>query len=325
MAEDYYATLGVSRTASADDIKKAYRGLARKHHPDLNPDDPNAKEKFQQVQSAFDVLSDPKKREMYDRYGSAYEQMGAGAHPGGRAWPGGAPDAGAGAGGFEFNVEDLFGGGGGGAANFGGGGFADLFRHFNQGRRQQAARHRESAGVDLEHDLEIPFATAVLGGEAQIAIRRASGNTETIRVKIPAGIEDGKRIRLRGQGEAAEDGGPAGDILIRIHVAPHPFYRREGHDLEVNVPITLAEALLGGKIDVPTPHGTITLTVPPASSSGRRLRVKGHGVKPAKGTFGDLYAELQIVVPKSMPEDDRREIAAIAAKHSENPRATLLW
>jgi DnaJ-class molecular chaperone len=326
MAEDYYATLGVSRTASADDIKKAYRGLARKHHPDLNPNDPNAKEKFQQVQNAFDVLSDPKKREMYDRYGSAYEQMGAGAHPGGRAWTGGAPGAGAGAGagGFEFNVEDLFGGGGGGAS-FGGGGFADLFRHFNQGRRQQAARHRESAGVDLEHDLEIPFATAVLGGEAQIAIRRASGNTETIRVKIPAGIEDGKRIRLRGQGEAYEDGGPAGDILIRIHVAPHPFYRRQGHDLDVTVPITLSEALLGSKIDVPTPHGTITLTVPPGSSSGRRLRVKGHGVKPAKGAPGDLYAELQIVVPKNMSEDDRREIAAIAAKHCENPRATLLW
>jgi DnaJ-class molecular chaperone len=318
MAEDYYATLGVSRGASGDDIKKAYRKLARKYHPDLNPDDPNAKEKFQQVQTAFDVLSDAKKREMYDRYGSAYESMGAGGQAGGRPWPGGTyTSTGGGGGGFEFNVEDLFGGGG--------GGFSDLFKQFNQRGRSQQRRAAPAAGADMEHELSVPFATAVLGGEAQIAVRRADGHTETIRVKIPAGIEDGKKIRLRGQGEPGANGGPAGDILIRVVVAPHPLFRRHGKRLEVTVPITLAEALAGAKIDVPTPHGTITLTVPPGSSSGRKLRVKGQGVKGGEGSPGDLVAELQIVLPKNLSDDDRRTMVATAEKYLDNPRAELRW
>jgi len=314
MAQDYYATLGVTRTASADEIKKAYRRLARKHHPDLNPDDPKAKEKFQEVQTAFDVLSDPKKREMYDRYGSAYESVGAGAHGGGpRAWPGGGP----GGGGFEVDLEDLFGGGG-------GGGFADLFKQFNQRGRAQR-RAASAAGADLEHELSVPFATAVLGGEAQIAVRRADGRVETIRVKIPPGIESGKKIRLRGQGEPGANGGPAGDILIRVEVAPHPFYRRHGKQLEVTVPITLAEALAGGKIELPTPHGIITLTVPPNSSSGRKLRARGQGVKGGGGEPGDLIAELQIVLPKNLSDDDRRQLTELAQKYHDNPRASLKW
>jgi DnaJ-class molecular chaperone len=319
MAEDYYATLGVSRGASADDVKKAYRNLARKHHPDLNPNDPKAKEKFQQVQTAFDVLSDPKKRELYDRYGSAYESVGAGGG-GGRAWTGGGPAGGA-PGGFDVKFEDLFGGGGGGSASF-----ADLFKQFNQ--RAGSSRPRRpaaTAGADLEHDLEVPFATAVLGGEAQIAVRREDGRTETIRVKIPAGIDSGKKIRLRGQGEPGDNGGPTGDILIRVEVAPHPAFRRHGKRLEVTAPITLAEALRGGKIDVPTPHGTISLTVPPGVSSGRKLRVKGHGIRSGSGEPGDLFAELQVVLPKDLSEDDRQQMAAIAEKYANNPRADLRW
>ena len=319
MAEDYYATLAVARDASADDIKKAYRKLARKYHPDLNPDDPKAKAKFQEVQTAFDVLSDPKKREMYDRYGSAYESVGAGGAGGGRAWPGGSP-GGPGAGGYEVNLEDLFGGGGGG-----GGGFADLFKQFNQRGRDQQRRPPQTAGADLEHELSVPFATAILGGEAQIAVRRGDGRTETLRVKIPAGIEDGKKIRLRGQGEPSDNGGPAGDILIRVDVAPHPNFRRDGKRLEVTVPITLAEAVAGGRVDLPTPHGTITLTVPPGSSSGRKLRVKGHGVKGGQGEPGDLFAELQIVVPKNLSDEDRRQLADIANQYPDNPRAELRW
>jgi DnaJ-class molecular chaperone len=314
MADDYYATLGVPRSASADDINKAYRQLARKYHPDLNPDDPKAKEKFQQVQVAFDVLNDPKKREMYDRYGAAYESVGGGGGGGPRPWPG------AGGGGFEVNLEDLFGGGG------GGGGFADLFRQFGQrGKSAGARRGAPARGADLEHELSVPFATAVLGGEAQIGVRRSDGRTETLRVKIPAGIESGKKIRLRGQGEPAGHGGAAGDILIKIDVAPHPHFRRRGNHLDVTVPITLAEALRGAKIDLPTPHGTITLTVPPGSSSGRKLRVKGHGVKPRDGAAGDLVAELQVVLPAHMTPTERDELAAIADKHRDNPRADLKW
>ena len=318
MAEDYYATLGVARGASAEEIKKAYRKLARENHPDLHPDDPKAKEKFQQVQNAFDVLNDPKKREMFDRYGSAYESMGGGGPQGARPWPGagGGPRGGEA---HEVNLEDLFGGGG-------GGGFADLFKQFgNRGARGGGRRPLPEEGADLEHELSIPFASAVLGGEAQIAVQRGDGRTETIRVKIPAGIEDGKRIRLRGQGEPGANGGQAGDILIRVAIAPHPHFRRFGKRLEVSVPITLAEAIAGGKIDVPTPHGMITLTVPPGSSSGRKLRVKGQGVKAGSGEPGDLFAELEIVMPKDLSDEDRQQLAEIAQRYNENPRAELRW
>jgi len=314
MAEDYYATLGVARTAAAEEIRKAYRQLARKYHPDLNPDDAKAKEKFQQVQNAFDVLNDAKKREMYDRYGSAYESMGAGAR-GPHPWAsgGGGPN-------IDIDLEDLFGGGG------GGGGFADLFKQFGQrGKRQQPRRDAPTRGANIEHELTVPFTTAVMGGEAQIAVRRGDGNLETLQVKIPAGIDDGKKIRLRGQGEPSLDGGPAGDILIKVIAAPHPYFRRHGKQLEVRVPVMLAEALRGAKVDVPTPHGTVTLTVPPGTSSGKKLRIKGQGVRPANGTPGDLLAEIQIVLPPNLSDEDRELFAAVLDKYSDNPRADLRW
>ena len=317
MADDYYSTLGVTRTASSEDIQKAYRKLARKYHPDMNPNDPKAKEKFQELQSAFEVLNDAKKREMYDRYGSSYESMGGGGSGGGRGgrpWPTGAPDGQ----GYEVNLEDLFGGGG-------SGGFADLFKQFGNRGRSTGRRASQEPGADLEHELAVPFATAVLGGEAQVAVHRSDGRAETIRVKIPAGIESGKKIRLRGQGEPGTGGGPAGDILIKVIVSPHPYFRRHGKNLEVTTPITLAEAIAGAKIDVPTPHGTVTVTVPPGSSSGKRLRLKGQGVKGGEGPPGDLFAELQVVLPAEMSPNDREQIAAIAEKYAANPRVELKW
>ena len=331
MAEDYYAVLGVSRSAAEEEIHKAYRQLARKHHPDLNPKDPKAKEKFQRIQSAFDVLNDPKKREMYDRYGPAFETMSGG--PGG-AGRGGGGWSGGGSPGVEINFEDLFGGGGGGGPFGGGGGFADLFKQF--GKRNKAPRgaaasggsagaERQAAGLDLQHDLHVPFATAVLGGEAHVVVHRTDGRNESISVKIPVGIEDGKKIRLRGQGDSAPGGGPAGDLLIKVHVAPHPFFRRNGRQLEVTVPVTLAEALRGAKVDVPTPHGTISLTVPGGATSGTRLRVKGHGIRGADGVAGDLFAELQISLPADMSSGDREQMAEIAGRYSQQPRSELRW
>jgi len=318
MAEDYYSTLGVSRGASADEIRKAYRQLARKYHPDVNPDDKKAKEHFQQVQIAFEVLDDEKKRAQYDRYGSAYDSMGTGAGGGPNPWAG---SAGAGHN-FDINFEDLLGGAGGG----GSGGFADLFKQFgSRGKRQQTRRNAPTRGANIEHTLTVPFTTTVLGGEAQIAVRRGDGNVETLQVKIPHGIEDGKKIRLRGQGEPSLEGGPSGDILIRVSAAPHPYFRRFGNRLELRVPITLAEALSGAKIDVPTPHGTIALTIPPGTSSGKKLRVKGQGVKPAKGPAGDLIAEVQIVLPEKIDEADHAQLQELAEKYSENPRANLQW
>ncbi|MBX3426417.1 MAG: J domain-containing protein [Pirellulales bacterium] len=313
---DHYATLGVQRGASADDIRKAYRQLARKYHPDLNPDDPQAKSKFQEVQAAFDVLNDPKKREMYDRYGADFERMGAG---GPQGWPGAGARSGGPAGGFEVNLEDLFGGGG------GAGGFADLFKQFGGGRRAGRRTTTQARGSDMEHELTVPFATAVLGGEARLDVRRGDGRTEQIAARIPAGIDDGQKIRLRGQGEPGVGGGPAGDILVTVHVAPHPHFRRQGKRLDVRVPITLAEAALGAKIDVPTPHGTITLTVPPGASSGQKLRVKGQGIKPRDGAPGDLFAELAVMLPKNLSEADRKHLAAIAASYADSPRTELRW
>jgi len=317
MAEDYYATLEIGREASPEEIQSAYRKLARKYHPDLNPDDKRAKEKFQDVQNAFEVLNDTEKRKMYDRYGSAYESVGQG--PGGPGMGGAPPWAGSGGNpNVDINFEDLFGG-------QSGGGFSDIFKQFTQRGQQPRRPAAPTRGANLEHELTVPFTTAVLGGEAQIAIRRGDGATETMQVKIPLGIEDGKKIRLRGQGQPSLNGGPAGDILIKINATPHPHFRRQGKRLDVRVPITLVEAIEGAKIDVPTPHGTITLSVPPGSSSGSKLRVKGQGVQAATGSPGDLFAELQIVLPKTIDEKDREQLQTILKKYDDNPRAELRW
>lgn len=317
MEEDYYKVLGVKRDASQADIQRAYRELARKYHPDMNPDDTTAKERFQRVQQAYDVLGNAEKREMYDRYGSSFQSAGGG--------PGGGP----GGGGYTYHWG---GPGGGGAEDIdfsqifgdrGSEGFADIFRQFTGGRGQRR-RRRATPGADLQHEIEVPLQTAVKGGEAAVTVQRPGGKVETISVKIPAGIEDGKKIRLRGQGEASATGGKPGDILIRVKVAPHPYFTRRGNDLEVIIPVTLAEAALGAKIDVPTPSGAITLTIPPCTSGGRRLRIKGHGVA-GKGKQGDLYAVIRIVLPDELDEQSREEIREIDARHPSHPRADLRW
>ncbi|MEN6556686.1 MAG: J domain-containing protein [Thermoguttaceae bacterium] len=327
MAEDYYKTLGVSKNASQADIQKAYRTLARKHHPDMNPNDKSAKKKFQQVQAAFDVLNNPEKREMYDRYGSSFETMGAGGPPppgGGRqqwTWTSGGPGGGFSA--EDIDLNEVLG------ERFGQdmpGGLGDLFGQFHRaaGKSRKSAAPRR--GVDLNHELEIPFQTAVLGGEVQLIVERPSGKSEKLAVKIPAGIDEGKKIRIRGQGGPAPGrNGTPGDILITIHVAPHPCFQRHGNNLTVRVPVTLAEAVGGTKLDLPTPKGTVTLRVPPGASGGTKLRVKGHGVAPKNGTPGDLLAEIQILLPKQLSDADRQAICKIAEPYPQTPRKDLRW
>jgi len=322
MAEDHYQTLGVPRTASAEDIRKAYRELARKYHPDLHPDDDAAKEKFKKVQAAFDVLNEPSKREMYDRYGSSFEGVGAGEQ---RGWGGGPfPGAGGfpgGAGGGEIDLESLFGGGG--FENiFGGGGRSRA----GGGRRRRAA---QAPGEDVSARMQIPFTLAIDGGKADVQVDRGGGKTETISVSIPQGLPDGARMRLRGQGLPGTGGAAAGDLLLEVGIEPHAVFRRDGDTLEVTLPITLAEAIEGAKVDLPTPWGTIALKIPPRTSGGRKLRAAGMGVRHANGSKGDLIAEVQIVLPDSGDAaafDRLLEAAkAVQASAATSPRTALRW
>ncbi len=322
VAEDYYATLGVKRGASEQDIQKAYRDLARKYHPDLNPDDKRAKEKFQKVQAAFDILSSPDKRKQYDQFGHGFESMGRGGPGAGQPYTW-SSSGGPGAGGFNF--EDLLGGMPASGDPLGGGGLGDIFRQFRRGSARPTAQPAPTKGADLEHQLTVPFTTTVVGGEAQIRVRRQSGKVEDIRVKIPAGIEDGQKIRLRGQGEPGPSGAAAGDILITVSSATHPYFQRRGKRLEVKVPVTLGEAASGAKVDVPTPSGTIMLSIPRGTSSGTKLRIKGHGIQPSQGEPGDLFAEIQIVMPEKLNKADRQTLVDLASKYKRDPRAELQW
>jgi DnaJ-class molecular chaperone len=290
----------------------------------MNPDDKSAKKKFQKIQAAFDVLNDSKKREMYDRYGSSFETMAGGGPRGGATWHT-AYGPGAGMGGFEdVDFGQFFGEryGGERAGVY----FGDLFEQFRRasgGRRSRAGRQRR--GADLEHELRIPFATAISGGTVQLSVAHQSGKTETLEVKIPPGIDDGKKIRLRGQGEPGAAGGTPGDVLLTVRIEPHPHFHRQGNNLVVRVPVTLAEAALGAKVDLPTPKGTVSLQVPPGTSSGVKLRVRGHGVAPKTGPAGDLLAEVQVVLPKSLDESARQAIRQIGERYPQNPRANLRW
>ena len=207
----------------------------------------------------------------------------------------------------------------------GGGGFADLFKQFGRGAAARRRAAPAARGNDLKHELTVPFATAVLGGEAALTVQRHDGNVETIKVKIPAGIDDGKKIRLRGQGEPGTGGGPAGDILLTIHVSPHPHFRRTGNRLEVRVPVTLAEAAQGAKIDVPTPQGTIYADraaehFERQAAADQRTRVRARNQPP-----GDLFAEIQIVLPENLTDEERQQLADISNRYPQNPRSELRW
>ena len=317
MAEDYYKLLGVARSASSDEIQKSYRKQARKFHPDLHADkDEKEKkrvlQKFQQIQQAYETLSDPKKRKMYDQFGSGYKQMGGGGNPFGGGG-GGNPFGGAGG----IDLSSLFGGGGGR-----GGGFEDMFRQMGGGGAAGGRNQPPAKGSDVEQEITIPFAVAVKGGKHQLGISR-NGKSEKLDVSIPAGIESGKKIRLRGQGNSGA--GQPGDMLVTVKVAGHPVYARKGLNLLVDVPITILEAVQGAKIDLPTPHGTLVLTVPAGTSSGKTLRLKGMGIK-AKDRSGDLLVTLQIGVPEETTQQDLETLKQLSETWtSQDSRAKLRW
>jgi DnaJ-class molecular chaperone len=302
MPGDYYETLGVQRSASEDEIKKAYRKLARQYHPDRNPGDKQAEAKFKEVQEAYDVLTDKQKRAQYDRFGRVGPDggFGAGGGPRGQTFHWGGPG-----GGFEeidpSQAADLFG------QLFGGaGGMEGIFGGATRAKRGRRAEPRP----DVQSDVTIPFNIAALGGTVNLQV-----NGKELAVKIPPGVNDGQALRLQGQAPGG------GNLRLLLHIQPHPYFRREDKDIILEVPLSVSEAALGTKVEVPTLDGTkLSVKVPPGTSSGSRLRLRGKGI-----AGGDQYIEMKVVVPAAQDARSRELIEEFARLHPQNPRAGLPW
>jgi molecular chaperone DnaJ len=383
---DYYDVLGVARDTDIKDIKKAYRKLARKYHPDVNPGDKDAERKFKEIGEAYEVLSDPKKKEQYDRYGQAAFEQGFGAGPGpgaggggyGGTWEPGGPGGGYGG----FRPED-FAYGAGGA----GGGFGDIFGDlFGAG----GARVGPMRGQDTQYSMEISLEDALFGTTAGLSLKRevtcatCSGSgqdpastpatcpdckgtgsiksgrsyfnisqtcprchgsgkvnvtpcrnchgrgtlpkTESLNVKIPAGVDNGSKVRLAGMGGPGINGGPPGDLYIITRVRPHGFFERRGDNLYSEVPVTVTEAALGAKIDVPTKDGMVTMTIPPGTQSGQEFRLRGKGVPHLGGTgAGDQYVRVKVAVPSKLSEQAKQMLRDLERMDPRDPRASITF
>ena len=320
MAEDLYAILGVSKDAESGAIKKAYRKLAAQLHPDKNPGNAKAEARFKKVNHAYDVLGDPKKRKLYDEFGEeglregfdpeqtrAYRQWAARQPRDGGG--GGMPGAGR----QTVDLEDLFGGAGGGA-----GGFGDLFGDLmGRARRQRGP----TKGPDLESEITIDFASAVRG--ATLSLHPQGQGTEPVTVRIPPGASDGSLVRIAGQGAPSPNGGPRGDLVLAVHVTPHKHFRREGEDLHLDLPVTVAEAYHGAKVRVPTIDGAVTLKVPERAQSGQVVRLRGKGVVRKGRPPGDLYVHFLIQIPTDGGAEVARLVDGLAAFQHDDPRRDI--
>ncbi|MGW5329360.1 DnaJ C-terminal domain-containing protein [Streptomyces sp. NPDC004014] len=309
MARDFYEVLGVPRSADADEIQRAYRKLARRYHPDVNKD-PAAEERFKEINEAFSVLSDPDQRARYDRFGEDFrkvpedweERVGAGAGPGGgfRRSTGAGPRvryATSGFGAEGVDVDDLFG------SFFGGAGRVRV------------------PGADQEAELPLTVEEAYRGGRRTVTLAGSTGQPRRYEVDVPPGVTDGQRIRLAGEGGRGNGDAPAGNLYLRVRIQPHPRFRLDGRDVYAQLPVTPWEAALGATVPVPTPSGaTAKVGVPAGSSSGRRLRLRGEGMPNPRGTSGDLYAELRIMVPSRLSDRERALFEELAAVSSFDPR-----
>lgn len=306
---DYYEVLGVPRGAGDEEIRSAYRKLARKYHPDVNQD-PGAEDRFKEVSEAYEVLRDPEKRAKYDRLGANWK---AGDDVSGASGFGGGPGP---SGGSGFGGGGFAGGDGQGFAD--GGGFSDFFESFFGGRRGASSGFEgfSMRGGDQEATLEVTLEEAARGGKKKISL--ADGRD--FEVRIPPGVRDGQKIRLAGQGGEGASGGPAGDLYLRVRIKRDPRFRREGDDLVVEVPVAPWEAALGATVPVPTLDGSAKVKVPAGSSSGRRLRLRGEGMPGPGGRKGDLYASVKIVVPKRLEKRERELFEELAAVSRFDPR-----
>ncbi len=286
--QDYYKILGVDRNATQEEISRAYKKLARKYHPDLNPGDKKAEEEFKKINEANEVLKDPEKRKKYDKYGKDWEHGDQFENAGGAHFGGGM--GGMGGGDFSEFFENLFGGGMGG----GFGGFGGTF----SGSQQRARR-----GRDVEAELPLTLEEVMQGGKRQVTLQMPNG-PKTLEVNVPAGIKDGAKLRLGGQGDPSASGGPAGDLFLRIRYLPNKTFKVDGDNLVYDLALAPWEAVLGDKVQVPTLDGHVELKVPAGSSSGRKFRLRGKGLgSPAKR--GDLYVKVMIDAPMSLTDEER--------------------
>jgi DnaJ-class molecular chaperone len=326
--KDYYQTLGVPKSASAKEIKQAFRKLARKHHPDVNPGDKAAEAKFKEINEAYEVLGDDEKRRKYDELGAnwrMYEQ----AQQQGRPWPGGGSPFGAGGpgpggawninvggpGGYrtmtEEEMQDLFGNED---------PFSDFFRTFfggggprEGGRGRTGRAPRSQKGQDIEHDVELTMEEAYHGATRRVSIKEG-GHARTVDVRIPAGVKDGSRVRAAGEGASGSNGGSSGDLYLRVRLKPHPVFERKGQDLYTKVAVPVTTAVLGGEAQVPTIPGSVRLKIPEGTQNSQVFRLKGHGM-PAVGKpdeKGDLYATVDVQLPRALTKDQRQHYEALA-------------
>ena len=316
--KDPYSVLGVPRDASEDAIRTAYRKLARELHPDVNPGDPVAEERFKEVSGAYAVLSEPAKRSAYDEFGEIALDPNFDAERAREA-------------GQAFGGGHGFGGFGRGPGMGGLGGLDDLFSNLfsrGGGRGGFEGAHLRRAGQDIEAELELDFLEAALGGEHRLTIGRPSADggsrQQAVTVRIPPGVADGGRIRLRGKGGEGIGGGPPGDLFARLRVRSHPFFRREGRDLFIDVPVSVREAILGAKVAVPTLSGRVTLSIPPGTDSGSKLRLRGKGVPHPWGKgAGDLIVVVQIKVPRDLDAEAKARIEQLKELDVPDPREKL--
>ena len=322
--KDYYTTLGISKTATDKEIKQAFRKLARKYHPDVNPGDKGAEAKFKEVNEANEVLSDPQKRKKYDELGAnwrAYENVPPGANPYGGGSPfGGQWSTSGGTGGFrtmtEEEMSDMFGGAGGDSP------FSDFFKTFfggmgggeeSTGARGGRARPRARKGQDVEHPFELDLEDAIRGSVQRLQLRH-DGHARTVEVRIPAGVTDGSRVRVAGEGGRGSGSAPSGDLYLRVQLKPHPVFDVKGRDVYTRARVPVPIAVLGGEVDVVTPESkTLRLKLPAGTQSGQRFRLRGHGL-PGVGKpddRGDLYANVEVEIPKSLSEEERKHYEAL--------------
>lgn len=314
--KDYYETLGVSRTASQDELQKAYRQIARKAHPDVNKE-AGAEDRFKSINEAYDVLKDPEKRKLYDKYGAAWKAISEGRQP-----PPGTEQV-------RFDFRDFdFGGAGGGAQQIDPNDLSSIFEQFFGGQVEGMRPGRRRArgprrGEDRESVLEIGVSDALSGGPRDLGIREPeTGQTTRLTVRIPGGVRTGQRIRLTGKGGPGSAGGPPGDLYLVVNVVADARFRLEGDDLYTSLPVAPWEAALGATVPLTTPDGEVRLKVPPGSSSGRSIRLRGKGYPTAAngGARGDLYATVQILVPETLTDRERELFEALSKESPFRPR-----